>query len=503
MDYMNSDHIKMDRDESKLITNLFEYEKAEKFNGSIDELESFLAKIWDNRQKSVSIYPDDSRDATSNGQQFVTILKQNQIKSKKYIGIIKFGGHTINLLPKIFFNKNDSESSNPDIQAIQANVMWWLSYCRKIKFPKSSAGLSSLKSDFFEVLIYLFSSYTRQVLNNCLYQSYTTIDEELSYVKGRINMNAYITDNLSKARWHRVNCTFDSFEFDNIFNRIIKYVAELLLKNSNNSENKRFLSDILFILDDVSDVQVVCSDCEKVKLNPLYKDLFVVLDYCRLFLANSITFSYKDRFQVFAFLLPMESVFEDFLYGFIEKHLNGLPGFSKLTSQKSDLYLAGLYENDRKIKDNVFNLKHDIYFEYQQEKIVVDAKYKITYTKNPGDNFKHGVSQTDLYQAVTYAVRRNARKVFLIYPQTIGAKEGNQSEKAIRYVVHDSIAGLDIDIHIATIPIIHDQFPNMNYKLTLENNFRQTEIRLFDKLCDIFGVEEKGSERLLMTGITK
>lgn len=501
MGYVSAGHIKMDSQENKRILNLFEYANAESFNGGVDDLVSFLDQIWINRPKNASNYSDDTN---SSSQQFITVNK-SQLKSKKYIGIIKFNGHTINLLPKIFYRTNGSGPSEDDIQAIQANVMWWLSYCWKIKFPKSSAGLSSLKSDFFEVLIYLFSSYTRQVLNNCLYQSYTTIDEELNYVKGRINMNAYITDNLSKARWHKVNCTFDSFEFDNMFNRIIKYIAKLLLKNTNNTENKRFLSDILFILDDVSDVQVVCSDCEKVKLNPLYKNLFVVLDYCRLFLANSITFSYKDRFQVFAFLLPMESVFEDFLCGFIEKHLKGLPGFSKLTFQKSDLYLAGLFENDRLKNDKVFNLKHDIYFEYQQNKIVVDAKYKIIYAseKNSGDDYKHGVSQSDLYQAVTYAVRRNARKIFLIYPQTIEIKNKNQGEKTIRYVVHDSLADSDIDIHIARIPIIYDQFPNMNYKQSLESNFKQTEKKLFDKLCKIFGVAAKGGERILMAGITK
>lgn len=186
-------------------------------------------------------------------------------------------------------------------------------------------------------------------------------------------------------------------------------------------------------------------------------------------------------------------------------HFDGLSGFSKLTSQKSDLYLVGLFENDHLISDKVFNLKHDIYFEYQQDKIVVDAKYKITYAsgKNSGDDYKHGVSQSDLYQAVTYAVRRNARKVFLIYPQTVGIKNKNQGEKTIRYVVHDALADSDTDIHIARIPIIHDQFPNLNYKQTLESNFRQTEIKLFDKLCDIFGVEAKGSERILMAGITK
>jgi len=77
---------------------------------------------------------------------------------------------------------------------------------------------------------------------------------------------------------------------------------------TNLTENKRLLSEILFLLDDVSDEHVTRAECERIKVNPFFEDMLIVLDYCKLFLGNSITYSYKNEFRVFAFLLPMEYV---------------------------------------------------------------------------------------------------------------------------------------------------------------------------------------------------
>ncbi|MBK8516202.1 MAG: hypothetical protein IPL55_07900 [Saprospiraceae bacterium] len=94
--------------------------------------------------------------------------------------------------------------------AIQNHILWWLSYCRKVKFPSYQTSLGSSKSDFFEVLIYLFSKYTRQLMTSSIYQNYEGETKELSFIKGRINTAQYITENVSNGRWHKVNCTYDA-----------------------------------------------------------------------------------------------------------------------------------------------------------------------------------------------------------------------------------------------------------------------------------------------------
>jgi 5-methylcytosine-specific restriction enzyme subunit McrC len=261
------------------------------------------------------------------------------------------------------------------------------------------------------------------------------------------------------------------------------------MQSSQRVENKNLLSDILFILDDVSDTRVTYLDCEKVHLNPLYEDLSVVLDYCKLFLSNSVTYSYKNQFQVFAFLLPMEYIFEDFILGFIERHFKKIDGIANLMGQKSDLFLASLYENDVLVKNQVFNLKHDIYFEYKGKKIIADTKYKIIYSTNQANqnyDFKHGVSQNDLYQLASYAIRRKADQLYLIYPETISDKNEGAITPTVKFMIHDEFAEKDISIYIGFVPIIHSNFPEIDNTLDLQNNFLTTEKLLIDTFTQIF-----------------
>ena len=473
--------------------HLYEYTNKELFGGCLDSLDEFLNDIWRNRSTSSCLCngaETENYEKQQTNQKFVKLYRNDCIKACNYVGVIKINGTTINILPKIFYDENNPKRSQEELSAIQTNILWWLSYNRKLKFPKTDSHLGSFKNNFLEVLIYLFATYTREALSHCLYQAYDEFDKDLSYMKGRLNVNRYINDHISKGNWHKLACTYESFEFDNLFNRIIKYVSRILLGTSENKENQKLLSEILFLLDEVTDSKVDYKDCDKVKLNPLQNNLQTVLDYCRLFLSNSITFDYKEKFKVFAILLPMEKIFEDFIFGFIDKNLNAAIGMKNLKRQKSDLSLASLYENDKLVNDNVFNLKHDIYFEYEGKKIIADTKYKLTYDLDKahyGQGNKHSVSQSDLYQMVSYAIRREATDVYLIYPQAISEQNNEADNKSVKFVVQDEFAGKNINVHISKVPIIHTQFPNVVSEWSLNENFEVTISELRNKLCQTFG----------------
>jgi len=462
--------------------NLFEYSNKEEYSGDADELEALLGKIWKARKTAAftdTFLPrEDLPDGKSDSaQQFLTI-KDGYLRSKKYVGIIRINGQVINLLPKIFYDESRTEWAPDEIQAIHANILWWLSYCDKFRFPNFKTGMSSLKSGFLEIIIQAYASYTRNTLNNMLYSADEEVAEELPFVRGRIDTNTYIKENLSKARWHKISCIYDSLEFDNQFNRIIKFVSKLLMGVARDAKTRRLLSEIVFILDDVSDVRVTYADCEKVKLNPLYQNLGTVLDYCRLFLSHSSSYSYKDELKVFVFLLPMEEIFEGFLYGFMDKHLCDVPGVAHIEYQKSDLYLAQRFDNGELVDPNVFNLKYDICFDYFDRKIIIDAKYKRLDAKSTSpyeDAKKYGVSQSDLYQAVAYAIRQKCNTLFLVYPHSLaGQFKSKNPDPTVTFRILDEFSASAIDVGIVKTPIIHQSFPDYETHLSLEDNYAQT-----------------------------
>ena len=444
--------------------NLFEYQNKIEIQASFEGLEGFLDEIWNSREKN-SFYSENGNDKIESQRFLQFIHKSDELKSNKYVGVIHYEGSKINLLPKIFFDSEKAYSTN-EVNQIQNHILWWLSYCRKIKLPNYQASLGSAKSDFFEVLIYLFSKYTRELLNSTIYQQYEEVNRELSFIKGRLNTSEYINENLNKGKWHRLNCTYDAFVFDNEFNRIIKYVTTLLFNVTSNQDNKKNLREILFILDEVSDERATAEQCSRISFNPMFGEFETVRDYCQLFLTNCISFDYKTDLKLFAFLLPMEYVFEDFIFGFIDKELEKVTA----KAQRSDTYLD---------EGKAFNLKPDLWLKTDHKSLIADTKYKIVYSdeKDP----KKGISQNDLYQMLAYAVRFEVDEIILFYPNTIKQSQEEETELTIKDALAD---GKEISIRAFQLPIINRELleSDLEAKTDLSELFESTKQYLKNKI---------------------
>jgi 5-methylcytosine-specific restriction enzyme subunit McrC len=444
--------------------NLFEYKNKEEFpKDHFDDLEVFLDDIWSKREKSS--YYFNKEDSRVEQQRFIQFLhKTKTIKSNKYVGVIHFEGKTINLLPKIFY-KGENPKNN-EVNAINKHILWWLSYCRKLKFPNYLSGLNSEKADFFEILIYLFSKYTRELLNSSIYQKYTDVNEELSFVKGRINFNAYLRDNLSKGRNHKISCEYDTFQMDNDFNRCVKYVSKLLVSITKENQSRRYLNDILFILDEVEDINVSSDTMKRMKFNPMFSSFETIRDYCVLFLDNSVSFNYKNDLKLFAFLLPMEYVFEDFIFGFIDKEIDEVKAKSQVGSKHLD------------VEEN-FKLKPDLKLFFDNRSIVADTKYKIVYADEK--DTKKGISQTDLYQVLAYAVRFKVNEIVLYYPNTIHVTDPNNSELSI---IDELAENQKIKIRSFQLPIINFDLFSKDFETgqSLKLDFLKTKEKLIESI---------------------
>lgn len=447
--------------------NLFEYQNKVPYDDNLGGVEAFLDDIWNKREKS-SFYSENG-DHNIESQRFLQIIKKsNELKSNKYVGVIHYQGQKINLLPKIFFNGEKDYSDN-EVSQMQNHILWWLSYCRKIKFPNYQASLGSAKSDFFEVLIYLFSKYTRELLNSSIYQQYEEVNRDLSFIKGRLNTSEYINENLSKGKWHKLNCTYDAFVVDNDFNRIIKFVTTLLFNVTSSQDNKKNLREILFILDEVSDERATAEQCARISFNPMFGQFETVRDYCELFLTNCISFDYKNDLKLFAFLLPMEYVFEDFIFGFIDKELQEISA----KAQRSDTYLD---------ESKTFNLKPDLWLKTPNKSLIADTKYKIVYS-NESDP-KKGISQNDLYQMLAYAVRFEVDEIILFYPNSINGYQQIVAKLKIKDALADN---KEISIDAYQLPIINKDLlgVELNTSKNLNELFEKTKDELKEKIEEI------------------
>lgn len=467
--------------------NFFEYQNKENIfntqNESV-EFEKFLDQIWKKRE-STNYFRNQEKIVSENQRFFEINHISKHFKSKKIVGVIHYDGNVINMFPKIMY-QNTSTLNEDEQKNVHLHILWWLSYASKIKFPKNLTSLANQRSDFFEMLIFVFAKYTKDLLSQSIYQRYEEISSQTTFVKGRLNFNEYIAENISKANWHKFDCTYDSFEIDNKFNRIIKYVCNLLLKQSKNEENRKYLKEILFVLDDVSDLSFEANDCKSISFNPAFEAFETVRDYCFMFLNQSVTYSYKNDLKLFAFLIPMDSLFENFIYNFLEKEQSQIfksktTGVSKninISSQTSNVFLDAA---------NQFQVKPDIIVQIDDnQKFIIDTKYKIFI--DDISNIQKQIAQSDLYQMISYAIRFKIPDVFLIYPKKI-----NQSEFNFKTIeIKDEFA-----TEIETIKIEIKQINIINHKLIqdlkLDNShlkqiFENTRLGLIEQFQKIFNI---------------
>jgi 5-methylcytosine-specific restriction enzyme subunit McrC len=208
----------------------------------IPDFVNYLAGVWQSRNRYIELSEEELEKQKIQKQQFFDFTFDGKISARNYVGVVQYEGVRIEVYPKIF-----ADSKTQDVRNWQLNLLYWLTYCRKIKFPFSFADVSKLKfDDYLELLIYIFANYTSEVISQQPFQAYQKVEEETTYLKGRLSFDNYTKHNLTTGKWQNFYCIHEPFVYDNLFNRTIKYVARRLLAISENYLNKEKLNEILF-----------------------------------------------------------------------------------------------------------------------------------------------------------------------------------------------------------------------------------------------------------------
>jgi len=460
--------------------HLFEKQTKEKIllGFDINECDEVLDELWQNRY-SFGL-ENDSRYAfnPNSKQKILYSIGIDSVKVGKYVGVVKLKNEVINIYPKIFRTEENlklAESDKNFSKYVFSHILWWMSYSNKIRLPKSFSSFDITKSDFLEVLMYLFAYYTDQLINSYVFNDYQLKDNELSLVRGRIKFNDYIS-NIGKGNWHKIPCEYHEFQFDNKLNQIIRYVTKLLYPYTTDLRTKKLLDNILHQLVDVSDVHINIDDCDKINLNPLYEEYEIVLDYCKMFISNSVVSAYNEEISVFSFLLNMEDLYEDFLFGFIKEHKDRLK-VKDIVPKKSD-YLA----KEKISKETCFGVQTDYLITMNDDrKIIGDAKYKhIFWEKFPNNVVRnYGISNSDVFQMISYSYRKGINDIILLYPSFF-----NQLDDPIKHEFNilDHNNKDQIDLKAVSLNIINKNIDHFKSDKSIDELFKETEEKLIEQL---------------------
>ena len=320
------------------------------------------------------------------------------IQARNYVGVLQTkSGLTIEILPKIA-DKNDAERS----KAIFIKMLRTLK-----KFPFKSSNLASLKTQnlpLLEIFISMFLCELKALVKKKGVKSdYVALEENLNFLKGKLNINEQIKRNsIHKERFY---VGYSEFLNDIKINRIIKKTLKFLYKKSNSSKNQQKIRELLFIFDEVSECEDYKNFFAKLVINRQVKHYEQTLLWCKIFLLGNSFTPHKGDDLGFALLFDMNALFESYVGNFIKKK------FSGTILQHSEKHLVE--------EPKSFKLRPDIFL---KGKFIADTKWKIISSKDD-------ISQADLYQLYAYGKKHECGKLHLIYPKIDGIKQESMNFK--------------------------------------------------------------------------
>ncbi|GAA5818804.1 MAG: 5-methylcytosine-specific restriction system specificity protein McrC [Methanobrevibacter sp. CfCl-M3] len=288
------------------------------------------------------------------------------------------------------------------------NIYYMLSYAyRHLKIDKDilrdSEEFENVHDLFARVLIEEIKSLVRRGF----YREYVVKNQDTSNIKGKIN----ITNTIKRRTmiYKKLNCQYDEFSINVLFNQIIKTTVEELTRFKNlNNGLKKGLKKLKPFFDDVDSIVLNKQIFKYLMWNRNNQHYNLIIDICRLVFIFKLPNDSKPgkiHFKEFIenYKKEMAKLFEKFILNFYKKEFGEFKVHSP--EVKWDLDINYPEENGR---EYLPKMKTDIVLEYGDNQLIIDTKFY----KDILSNF-HGnssLNSSNLYQIFSYVNNSNFKK---------------------------------------------------------------------------------------------
>lgn len=276
--------------------------------------------------------------------------------------------------------------------------------------------LATAEIDIYEVFIRAFALELQKLTSRGLLRSYQSHRENSRFFKGKLLTTQHLRINY--VHRERFFVEFDRFTPDRAENQILKAIAKLLLKSSQDRDNQQILRQELANFELVSDQSSLGPLFEEVDrregergLEP-YK---LPLQWARIFWNNRSFLPLSGTNRATALFFPTFQLYEDYLAALLEEHLE-TKNWRLLSQDDRFTFLQDAANPD------FFKIRPDLVLEPPSDAggggpVIADAKWKLFDKQTP---IGLQVQREDLYQVYSYLARYGSTQAVLIYPHSPG-----------------------------------------------------------------------------------
>lgn len=387
-----------------------------------------IARTEGNKKFFAQLQGFDEQWSRSTGDTIFDWNDRRFVKAKSHVGVIAVPGGAIEILPKI--DTPNEEGKN----RAQHNLLYMLSMTRKIVGEERDlASIGTQRMPLLEQLIMLFAERTLKELRRGIDHCYVTQQENLHRLKGKLLVGQHAVRN--SIHKERVYCQFDEFISDTPINRILKASCRRLLSVSSSTLTQKKLREIVFLLDDVSDLEIADHHFSNIHYNRNTERFKPLINFSMMVTKGMSPVWTKSKNVSFSLLFPMEQLFEEFIARYVHRYaeeLGVIPEHIHAQAVGRRKWLLRRTDDET----NKFRLKPDLVIDNGEGglRLILDTKWK--HLKSDEEDSKNGVSQADIYQLYAYAHRYKCPENILLFPYVDGVtpktytiKEGYCSHK--------------------------------------------------------------------------
>jgi 5-methylcytosine-specific restriction enzyme subunit McrC len=303
----------------------------------------------------------------------------------------------------------------------------------------AAANMARQDEGLLDILIRLFADKLLAEATRGLPRAYLALKEDLPALRGRLNVVRQFTTHA--VRPDRLACCYDALSSDIVLMQAMKACVIALRRHARADVTVRKLDELRFLLADISDVAVSALAWSSVCISRTNRRWESLYGLARLFLKRDWQATHRaaDAGQGITLLFPMNDLFEAYIAALTKRALR--PAGLTVESQGGRLFC--LIEEGAGGR-GCFQTKPDMIIRRGTgirgpAVAIVDIKWKrlATVTDHP----KHGVSQPDVYQMMSYGQVYDCPELVLLYPHYAGLGESSLSKP---YAIHNSTARLRV-----------------------------------------------------------
>ncbi len=254
-----------------------------------------------------------------------------------------------------------------------------------------------IESENFENIQDLFAAILAkglaQQLKQGLYREYITIEENLSTLRGKIDIDESIKLKLQKK--HVLACEHDELSENNRFNQIIKSTISLLIRQPSVSQQRKAeLKKEMLYFSEVNEIDVTTIRWDTLKYQRNNQSYKMLLNVCYFVIEGLLYSDEKGNFKVASFLdeQRMCHLYEKFILEYYRYHYKG-----RISASSSQVK----WDVDDGIIDFLPIMQTDIMLKCKDKTLIIDAKY-YGHTMQRGQYDTATFHSHNMYQIYTY-----------------------------------------------------------------------------------------------------